>query len=70
MIRYFLNLTLSVFLLAFLIVSVQAQIQEKQPDKAPAAPSAESPFAAYQRFSATLNGGLGRDTNRKIYRSG
>ncbi len=70
MIRYFLNLTLSVFLLALLIVSVQAQIQEKQPEQAAAAPSAENPFAAYQQFSATLNGGLGRDTNRKIYRSG
>ena len=72
MIRYFLNLTLSVFLLALLIVSVQAQAQEKQPDKAAAAPahSEESPFAAYQQFSATLNGGFGRDTNRKIYRSG
>src|SRR6266478_1270205 len=70
MIRYFLNWTLSVFLLALLMVSVQAQIQEKQPKKAQAAPSAENPFAAYQQFSATLNGGLGRDTNRKIYRSG
>jgi hypothetical protein len=70
MIRYFLNWTLSVFLLWLLIVSVQAQIQEKQPDRPQAPPSAESPFAAYQQFSATLNGGLGRDTNRKIYRSG
>ena len=70
MIRYFLDLTRSVFLLALLIMGVQAQIQEKQPDKTAAAPSAESPFAAYQQFSATLNGGLGRDTNRKIYRSG
>ena len=70
MIRYFLNLTLSVFLLALLVMSAQAQIQEKQPDQAAAAPSAESPFAKYQQFSATLNGGLGRDTNRKIYRSG
>jgi len=70
MIRYFLNLTLSVFLLALLIVSVQAQIQEKQADQVATARSAESPFAAYQQFSATLNGGIGRDTNRKIYRSG
>ena len=58
MIRYFLNWTLSLFLLTLLIVSVQAQIQEKQPDQAAAAaPSAENPFAAYQPFSATLNGG-------------
>ena len=70
MIRYFLNLTLSVFLLALLIMSAQAQNKETQADKPAAAPSAESPFAAYQQFSATLNGGLGRDTNRKIYRSG
>ena len=70
MMRHFLKLTLSVFLLAFLILSVQAQAQEKQPDHAAAAPSAESPFAAFQQFSATLNGGFGRDTNRKIYRSG
>jgi len=70
MIRYFLNLTLSVFLLALLTISVQAQTQEKQPDQAAAAPSAEGPFVAYQQFSATLNGGFGRDTNRKIYRSG
>jgi len=70
MIRYPLNLTLSVVLLALLTMSIPAQIQEKQPDKAVAAPSAESPFAAYQQFSATLNGGFGRDTNRKIYRSG
>jgi hypothetical protein len=68
--RYFLNLTLSVFLLALLTISVQAQTQEKQPDQAAAAPSAENPFVAYQQFSATLNGGFGRDTNRKIYRSG
>jgi hypothetical protein len=68
--RYFLNLTLSVFLLASLIISVQAQAKEKQSDQAGAASSAESPFAAYQQFSATLNGGFGRDTNRKIYRSG
>ncbi len=70
MIRYFLNLTLSVFVLAFLIMSVQAQIQEKEADKPAVVPTARSPFDAFQRFSATLNGGLGRDTNRKIYRSG
>jgi len=70
MIRYFLNLTLSVFLLALLTVSAQAQAQDKHPDQAAAAPSAENPFVAYPQFSATLNGGFGRDTNRKIYRSG
>lgn len=68
--RYVTNLTISVFLLALLTISPRAQTQEKQPDQAAAAPAAESPFAAYQQFSATLNGGLGRDTNRKIYRSG
>jgi hypothetical protein len=69
MIRPFLDSTLTVFLLALLIASAHAQIQEKQADK-PAVPTAQSPFDAYQRFSATLNGGFGRDTNRKIYRSG
>jgi outer membrane lipoprotein-sorting protein len=70
MIRYFLDLTFSVFLLALLTVSAQAQTQEKPAEKSAVAPTAQSPFDAFQRFSATLNGGLGRDTNRKIYRSG
>src|SRR5207244_12897468 len=68
MVRYFVNLTVSVFLLA-LMMNAQAQIQEKQADK-PAAPTAQNPFGAFQRFSATLNGGMGRDTNRKMYRLG
>ncbi len=65
------SLTLTVTaLLLVLVMSAPAQNQEKQVDRPAATPSAENPFDAFKQFSATLNGGLGRDTNRKIYRSG
>jgi hypothetical protein len=70
MIRYFLDLTFSLFLLALLIQGAQAHIQEKQDNTPATVPTALSPFDAFPQFSATLNGGFGRDTNRKIYRSG
>ncbi len=69
MTRNLLTLTLIASLLTIGVTSIQAQNQEKQADK-PSAPSAENPFDAFQQFSATLNGGIGRDTNRKIQRSG
>ena len=70
MTRNLLTLTLIASLLAIGVTRLQAQNQEKQADKAAPTPSAENPFDAFQQFSATLNGGIGRDTNRKIYRSG
>ncbi len=71
MTRYSLTLVLTASLF-LLVMSASAQNQEKQGDKpaiATAAP-AEGPFAKFQQFSAILNGGMGRDTNRQIYRSG
>ncbi len=69
MTRHLLILALTASLLVVVMGSVQAQNKETQADK-PAAASAENPFQSFQQFSATLNGGIGRDTNRKIHRSG
>ncbi len=69
MTRYSLTLTLTAGLLVF-GVNTRAQNREKPAAQPVANQSADGPFAAFQQFSATLNGGLGRDTNRKIYRSG
>jgi len=68
MTRNSLILTLTASLLVS-AMSAQTQNQGKQ-DKPAGAPSVENPFQALQQFSAILNGGLGRDTNRQIYRSG
>ena len=67
--RYFVTLTYVAGLLLFGITA-RAQNQEMQADKPAAIQSADNPFDAYQKFSATLNDGLGRDVNRKFYRSG
>ncbi|MFY9560219.1 MAG: hypothetical protein WAQ52_08300, partial [Terriglobales bacterium] len=69
MTRYLLTLALTAWL-ALGAMSAPAQLQEKPADKPAAAPSEEGPFAKFQHFSAILNGGMGRDTNRQIYRSG
>jgi outer membrane lipoprotein-sorting protein len=55
--------------LTVLAVTLQGQTQGKQAAK-PAAAKVHNPLEAFQSFSATLNGGIGRDTDRKIYRSG
>jgi hypothetical protein len=55
--------------LMVLTVSLQAQTPKKPAPKAPA-DGDQSPFRAFQSFSATLNGGMGNDHDRKIYRSG
>jgi hypothetical protein len=70
MTRNLLTLTFIASLLATGVTRIQAQNQEKQAEKAAPAPSAENPFDSFQQFSATLNGGIGRDTNRRIQRSG
>jgi outer membrane lipoprotein-sorting protein len=54
--------------LTALAVTLQGQTQGKQAAK-PAA-KVQNPLEVFQSFSATLNGGMGRDTDRKIYRSG
>jgi len=37
---------------------------------APAKSSSQNPLDSFKNFAATLNGGMGRDHDRKIYRSG
>jgi outer membrane lipoprotein-sorting protein len=61
---FWLALTLTV-----LAVSMQGQTQQKSTAK-PATDRAQNPLQDFQSFSATLNGGIGRDHDRKIYRSG
>lgn len=55
--------------LMVLAVSLQGQTQKKPAPKIPA-DGDQNPFQAFQSFSATLNGGMGNDHDRKIYRSG
>jgi hypothetical protein len=55
--------------LTVLAVTLQGQTQGRQAAK-PAATNVENPLEVFQSFSATLNGGIGGDTDRKIYRSG
>ena len=69
MTRYSLTSAL-IALLVLWVMSAPAQLQEKPADKPAAAASGEDPFAKFQHFSAILNGGMGRDTNRQIYRTG
>jgi hypothetical protein len=45
------------------------QAQTKPPAKRPVA-AAENPLSSFRHFSAVMNGGMGGDVNRKIYRSG
>jgi hypothetical protein len=57
-----------------LIVNASGQAEDKKEDKKPEAPVAgtpvANPFNAFQHFSAVMNGGLVRDKDRKVYRSG
>jgi len=61
-----LRLTMALVVLA---VSLHGQTQKKPAPKVPA-DGDPNPFQAFQSFSATLNGGIGKDHDRKIYRSG
>jgi hypothetical protein len=61
------------FRLAMAVTVLAASLQAQAPNKAaPKVPSEgdQNPFQAFQFFSATLNGGIGNDHDRKIYRSG
>jgi hypothetical protein len=55
--------------LAVLATSLQGQKLTKPAVYSPAN-EIQNPLQAFSSFSAILNGGLGRDTDRKIYRSG
>ncbi|HYK49218.1 MAG TPA: hypothetical protein VEU94_05795 [Terriglobales bacterium] len=55
-----------------LILSLDSKLlSEGEQNAQPATPaSSGNPFDKFEHFSATLHGGLGRDQDRKIYRSG
>ena len=55
--------------LMVLAAGLQGQTQKKPAPKVPV-DGDPNPFQAFQSFSATLNGGMGNDHDRKIYRSG
>jgi hypothetical protein len=61
--------TLRLMVLALLLVFGARAFGHNAPAAQPAPRSAQSPFAAFDQFSATLNGGIGNDHDRKIYRS-
>jgi len=58
-----------VMALMALAVSLQAQTAKQTAPKA-LADGDQNPFQAFHSFSSTLNGGIGHDHDRKIYRSG
>src|SRR5262249_13009964 len=63
---------LSAVLLVFALAIVEpAKTQTKAKTAPPASQaSAKNPFDSFKTFSATLNGGIGHDHDRKIFRSG
>jgi hypothetical protein len=60
----------AVALLALLLWLVPGTQAQKKPPAKPADTAAENPLASFTHFSAVMNGGMGGDVNRKIYRSG
>lgn len=64
--NHFIRLALASIVIA---TSLQGQPASK-PTAKPAADGDRNPFQEFQSFSATLNGGMANDHNRKIYRSG
>jgi hypothetical protein len=69
MIHYFLSWTIGAWLIISPAPQTKAQDERASRPAATVLPSG-NPFERFQHFSATLHGGLGRDHDRKIFRSG
>jgi len=67
--RYSLRLMLGASLINCFVVPL-APAQDQSATRVATLVSGGSPFDGFKHFSATLNGGLGRDHDRKILRSG
>jgi hypothetical protein len=61
---------LAIVALSVLLLSASALQAQNAPLVAPPVTRGGNPFDSFRYFSATLNGGITRDTNRRIYRSG
>jgi len=71
MFQYFLSWMLSTSLiLSLVLVARHGEAQDKHASQSGAVQSSGNPFDRFEHFSATLSGGLGRDHDRKIFRSG
>src|ERR1700722_7985729 len=53
-----------------LTVNASGQAEDKKPETPVVGTPVANPFNAFQHFSAVMNGGLLRDKDRKVYRSG
>jgi hypothetical protein len=69
MFHYFLIWVVGASLIVSLVVP-QTEAQDEHASQSATAQSSGNPFELFQNFSATLNGGLGRDHDRRIFRSG
>jgi hypothetical protein len=69
MFHYFLSWVVGASLIVSLLVP-QTEAQDEHAPQFATAQSSGNPFELFQNFSATLNGGLGRDQDRRIFRSG
>jgi hypothetical protein len=71
MFQYFLSCMLSTSLILSLsLVAPRGEVQDKHASQSGTVQSSGNPFDRFEHFSATLSGGLGRDHDRKIFRSG
>jgi len=67
--HYFLSWVVGASLIVCLLVP-QTRAQDEHASQSATVQSNGNPFELFQHFSATMNGGLGRDHDRKIFRSG